>query len=114
VRVLDDGELLLYDNGLAHDPPESRAARYRLDTQAMTATLTWQFRHTPAIFTQVVGSVEQLADGNTLVAFAYAGTVDEVTPDGRVVWEGQLVSGSSPTTAYRIRRLPSLYEYMRP
>ena len=36
---LDSGRVLLFDNGLRHDPPETRAAEYRLDTTAMTATL---------------------------------------------------------------------------
>jgi outer membrane protein assembly factor BamB len=114
VRVLDDGNLLFFDNGLHHAPAESRAVEYRLDTQAMTATLVWQFRHTPAIFTPVVGSVERLASGNTLVAFANAGVVDEVTPDGSVVWEGRLLLNGATLGAYRILRLPSLYEYEKP
>ena len=39
MRVLGNGNLLLFDNGLRHDPPETRAVEYRLDTTAMTATL---------------------------------------------------------------------------
>ena len=39
VRVLGNGNLLLFDNGLRHDPSETRAVEYRLDTTAMTATL---------------------------------------------------------------------------
>ena len=114
VRVLANGNLLLYDNGLQHDPPESRAVEYQLDTKAMTATMVWQFRHDPAIFTNVVGSVERMQNGNTLVAFAYAGIVDEVDPAGNVVWEGALTKNGAVQPAYRIRRLPSLYNYQAP
>jgi len=39
VRVLGNGNLLLFDNGLRHDPSETRAVEYRLDTTAMRATL---------------------------------------------------------------------------
>jgi hypothetical protein len=39
VRVLGNGNLLLFDNGLRHDPSETRAVEYRLDNTAMTATL---------------------------------------------------------------------------
>lgn len=114
VRVLQGGNLLIYDDGLGHDPPESRAVEYNLDLEAMTATLVWQYRHTPAIFTAFVGSVERLATGNTLVAFAQAGTVDEVEPSGNVVWEGQLTSGGAALASYRVRRLPSLYGFETP
>jgi hypothetical protein len=36
VRVLDNGDLLFFDSGLAHSPPESRALEYRLDRKTAT------------------------------------------------------------------------------
>lgn len=114
VRVLPNGHILLYDNGVQHSPQESRAVEYALDTSRMTATLVWEFRHTPAIYTQFVGSVERLGNGDTLVAFGLAGVVDEVDPAGNVVWEGRLLNKGAAREAYRIRRLPSLYVYEEP
>jgi outer membrane protein assembly factor BamB len=115
VRVLDNGDLLLYDNGMFHTPPQSRAVEYRLDTRLMTATLVWEYRHTPAVFTPFVGSVQRYQNGNTLVGFGAAGLVTEVAPDGRVVWEGRLtVAGRPLTIFYRMRRLRSLYRTERP
>ncbi len=115
VRVLANGNLLLFDNGLVHTPPQSRAVQYRLDTQAMTATLVWEYRHTPPLFTPFVGSVERYRNGNTLIGFASAALMTEVTPDGQVVWEGRLMVGGQPVSFfYRARRLRSLYEYLEP
>jgi outer membrane protein assembly factor BamB len=114
VRVLANGNLLLYDNGPNRQPQETRAVEYSLDTSAMTATLVWEFRHNPPIFTPYVGSVERLGNGNTLVAFGIAGIVDEVDPAGDVVWEGALSQGGQARSAYRVRRLPSLYGYEDP
>jgi hypothetical protein len=114
VRVLPNGNILLYDNGLHHDPPESRAVEYQLDTTAKTATLVWEYRRVPVIETEFVGSVERLTNGDTLVAFAYAGVVDEADPEGHLVWEASLFTGTAPRVAYRVRRLPSLYEYETP
>jgi hypothetical protein len=113
-HILANGDLLLYDNGLQHTPPESRAAEYALDTSSSVATLVWEYRHDPPIFTEIVGSVTRLANGNTLVAFALAGTVDEVDPSGAVVWEGQVELGTTAMTTYRIVPLPSLYAYAAP
>jgi outer membrane protein assembly factor BamB len=113
-RVLENGNILLYDDGPGHSPPESRAVEYRLDTAAMTATMVWQFRHSPAIYTQVTGSVERLQNGNTLVGFAFAGTADEVDANGHVLWEARITKGMSAATTYRVRRLPSLYAFATP
>ncbi len=114
VRVLQDGDILIYDDGNQHKPQESRAIEYRLDTVSMTATMVWEFRRDPPLFTPYVGSVERLGNGHTLVAFAALGIIDEVDAAGRIVWEGQLLNGANPQAAYRIRRLPSLYHYEAP
>jgi hypothetical protein len=115
VRLLDNGDLLLYDNGTFHSPPQSRAVQYRLDTRLMTASLVWEYRHTPPVFTPFVGSVQRFRNGNTLVGFGAAGLMTEVTPDGRVVWQGRLtVPGRPFSLFYRVRNVPSLYRYERP
>ena len=118
VRVLANGDLLIYDDGNQHSPPESRAVEYRLDTTTMTATVVWEFRRAgpsyPPIFTPYMGSVERLSSGNTLVSFAMAGVTDEVDAAGNVVWEGWLLNGGGVQGAYRVRRLESLYEYRDP
>jgi hypothetical protein len=114
VRVLENGNVLLYDNGLRHDPPESRAVEYQVDTEMMTATMVWEYRHHPAIFTAVVGSVQRLEDGNTLVGFGQAGIAVEVAPDNSAVWDVNLQIESTPSLFYRVTRIKSLYGYERP
>jgi hypothetical protein len=112
--MLGNGNLLLFDNGLRHVPPESRAVEYALDTSAMTATMVWEFRHNPAIYTPFVGSMQRLDNGNTVVGFGGVGVATEVDPAGNVVWEGRLFIESTPTAFYRGRRIRSLYQYERP
>jgi len=115
VRLLSNGDLLFFDNGNYHNPPESRAVEYRLDTLAMTATLVWQYRHATPIFAPFVGSTQRYRNGHTLVGFGAAGIMTEVAADGSVVWEGSLSApGPTPTTFYRVRQLPSLYAYQEP
>ena len=60
----------------------------------MTATLVWEYRHTPDISAPCTGSVKRFANGNTLIdwgcAIATSGTiVTEVSPAGQVVFEMQ-------------------------
>jgi hypothetical protein len=115
VRLLPNGHLLLFDNGNFHNPPESRAVEYQLDTLAMTATLVWDFRHAPPVYAPFVGSVQRFQNGHTLIGYGAAGLMTEVTADGAVLWEGRLdVVGQALTVFYRVRELPSLYAHEQP
>ena len=113
-RIMANGNLLLYDNGTRHNPPESRAVEYALDTTAMTATLVWQFRHSPSIYTPYVGLVQRLGNGNTSIAYAQAGHVTEVTGAGAVLWEADVKVDGKPAFCYRLSRIVSLYRYQAP
>ena len=100
-RILPDGHLLLYDNGTRHQPQETRVVEYALDLAAHTATLVWEFRHEPAIYTPYVGAVQRLVSGNTAIGYGGVGHVTEVTPDGSVVWEADLRVNGQPAFVYR-------------
>lgn len=114
-RILPNGNLLLYDNGWTHTSPETRVAEYHLDPTAHTATLVWQFRHDPPLFTPFVGSAQRLTDGSTVVGYGNAGLVTQVGADGSVRWEAQLtVDGAVDYSAYRFLDIPSLYTYREP
>ncbi len=113
VRVLPNGHLLMYDNGLAHSPPHSRAVEYALDVPNRTATMVWEYEPNPAIFTPIVGSAQRLSNGNTLVGFGFAGQVHEVAPNGTVIAHASFsMNGTAPF--YRAWRLASLYQYVQP
>ena len=109
VRVLPNGNVLLFDNGLAHSPRESRAVEYRLDPAAKTATMVWEYRHGPPIFSAFAGSAQRLEDGGTLVAFGATPVVAEVSREGSVRWEGTLlVEGQPGVFMYRATHLATL------
>jgi hypothetical protein len=86
---LPNGDITLMDNGNQHDPPFSRAVEYKLDEIDKTATLVWQFRHTPDVSNPFTGSVQRLTDGNTLIGWGGAPTptLTEVRPDGSTALE---------------------------
>jgi hypothetical protein len=106
-RWLPDGHLTLFDNSnfdsvynMPHDSGayvhESRALEYILDTNAKTATLVWQFHHTPETFTVAMGSVERLPNGNTFIGWGLNTHVamTEVRPDNSTVFELRMDSGN--------------------
>ncbi len=112
-RMLPNGNLLLLDNRLGQSPAGARAVEYRLDLPNRQAHLVWEYRPDPAIVRPIMGSVQRLATGATLVGFGAAGRVVEVPAAGAPTWEAALVSGAGamPVQFYRALRIASLYSY---
>jgi hypothetical protein len=114
-RIIDNGHLLLFDNGTSHATVASRAVEYRLDVGAHTATMVFQFQHAPPIYTQFTGSVQRLRNGSTFIGWPWTPTVlaSEVTASGSTAWEAALVA---PTVElpYRFTKIRSLYRYEKP
>lgn len=81
VRMLENGNLLMLDNGngrpASEGGPYSRALELSLDWDSMTATKVWEYRH-PVIgtdgssaykYADKVGTAQRLDNGNTIVLF---------------------------------------------
>ena len=112
-RPGENGELLLYDNG--NDRPDSelhsRAAAFHLDETNAKAVQYWEDRTNH--FTEALGSVQRLPNGNTLVCAGGAfeegspAQIVEVTPDSPSVevWELNIHGH----VIYRATRLETLY-----
>ncbi len=102
-QILPNGNLLLFDNGNSAQPPQSRAVEYELDQEARTARLVWSY--TDGRFSPAMGSVQRLANGNTLIGWgtgpADRPNVTEVTPDGEVVFALSLPPNQISYRAYR-------------
>ena len=89
--------------------------QYRLDKARGTATMVWQYRHDPSLYSPFAGSAQRLVNGNTFVAFGVKPVVVEVRPDGTVVWEGRVSNNGAPVPfIYRAMRVASLYRFERP
>jgi hypothetical protein len=99
IHRLPNGHLLYFDNGnisgggiTPSDRTYTRAVEYALDETNMTATLVWEFRHTPDISTPCTGSVKRFPNGNTTIDWGCAVPTSgyiltEVNPAGQVVFE---------------------------
>lgn len=130
IDVLDDGDLLLYDNGNGRPaapgtPPQSRAVRYEVDEEAGTVRQVWEHRSTldgrPA-YAFFVGDADMLPNGNVLVtdggltseASDVSAQLVEVVPDddgsgGEPVWELRVYDDGPDWAVYRAERVASLY-----
>lgn len=116
VRALANGNLLVLDNHPGPGGAQSRAVEYRLDPAAGRAELVWEHRPSPAIPSPIMGSVQRLANGNTVIGFGVAARVLEVGPDAAARWDATLASngGQEALQFYRAVRMASLYEYREP
>jgi arylsulfotransferase ASST len=103
VRSAGAGQLMFLDN--VGNPRESRAEMYTIDEPSKTAMLARDFESSPAVVTQIGGSVQRLPGGHTLVSFGTAGRVEEYNAAGQVVWH---IDGNAGYV-FRAQRVTSLY-----
>jgi hypothetical protein len=104
VRVLPNGNLLLFDNGVSHVPAFSRAVEYTLDTVRKTAELVWSYRNTPDIASDFWGNAQRLGNGNTFISWGHADVAaTEVDSSGNKVFEMMFPKN---VFSYRILRFP--------
>jgi hypothetical protein len=107
VSLLSNGNILMFDNGNQHTPQYSRIVEYRLDEANKIATLIWEYRHSPDIFSSANGSAQRLPNGNTFIGWGNAGlngltAVTEVHPDKSLAFEFTLARGQRSWRAYRL------------
>jgi len=83
-QVLENGHILIFDNGLNREPKYSRV----IELDPLTNKIVWQYKADPPedFFTVSRGSNQRLPNGNTLIANSDHGEAFEVTSHGRVVW----------------------------
>lgn len=105
VQVLENGNILLFDNGNADEDHPARAVEYEIDEENRTATLVWSFEDVRGRSTGAMGSVQRLENGNTLIGWGTASpegaSLNEVTADGEIVFA---LSLPSDLVAYRVYR----------
>lgn len=99
IHRLANGDLLFFDNGsLQNQGPlagrtYSRAVEYHLDETNLTATLVWEYRHTPDVLTPTEGIVKRFSNGNTYIGWVSAAqqgsgpVLTEVNASNQVMFE---------------------------
>ncbi len=81
-EFVDADTLVIFDNSGGRNG--SRALEYAITEDSATAV--WSYSADPEIDTFVLGDVDRLDNGDTLVDFAVGGQVDRVDPDGNLLW----------------------------
>lgn len=71
VRWLNNGNILLYDNGYSYpgNLHNARAVEYKIDHQTKTATRVWSWSYPEKLIAESTGGVQRLYNGATLINF---------------------------------------------
>jgi Arylsulfotransferase (ASST) len=103
LEVLGANHILMFNNG---DGSGSNAIELTLDTTAKTATKNWEYTASPAIANVVMGDVQRLPNGNTLVTYSTQGIIQQVDTNKNMLQS--LSWGTGGALGYVIWR-PTLY-----
>ncbi len=109
-ELLENGNILLFDNGNHRYPVEhSRAVEIAYDPALGWAEEVWAWPSEPLFFDSAMGDANRLPNGNTLVTSSHHGSIFEVTRTGEVVWNMILepLPGSIKPIFYKSERIPA-------
>lgn len=86
-HILDNGNILLFDNRGNFRKPEGRSRVIEFNPQTMQ--LVWQYAGTAEspLDSDIRSYSQRLRNGNTLITESNGGRIIEVTRDGDIVWE---------------------------
>ncbi|NIP54215.1 hypothetical protein GWN42_21055, partial [candidate division KSB1 bacterium] len=101
INRLENGHLLLFDNGNGHTPPHSNAVEYIVNETTKTVTLYGRYPGDTSIFSQAMGNIQRLPNGNSMIGWGSTAKLTEVLTNGTVGLEMLLGSPS-----YRVFRFP--------
>jgi hypothetical protein len=110
-NVLDNGNILIFDNG-SH---RKYSRIVELDPRALRIVWEYTAERREDFFSYTRGGDQRLPNGNTLITNSDSGHVFEVTPDGEIVWEFLTPeldkSGARRSAVYRMVRIVEPEEY---
>lgn len=100
--------LVIFDNRDRTFDDGSRVLELTLDDALGTATVAKSWPHVPPLWVYVLGDVDRLDDGGTLVAWTSSGTMTDFGPEGDTRWEMTLDIGQAVSYFERVSALPGV------
>lgn len=88
IRALENGNILLFDNGNLHIPQISSAVEYNIDEQNKIATLIKRYYRNPEVYSNHQGTTQRVYNGNTIINWGpYWPSMTEFHSDGTTALE---------------------------
>ena len=99
VKVLDNGNLLLFDNHRYLSPELSRCIEVEYNEDAYSVSIVWEHELPLELFSGSRGECDRLDNGNTLITAGRTGNTLEVTSDNEVVWHLEVENSGFDATS---------------
>ena len=109
VQVLDNGNLLFFDNHRYLIPELSRCIEVEYDEANHSASIVWEHELPVESSSGSRGECDRLENGNTLITAGRSGHILEVTPDNEIAWHLEFDNSEVYTSSYRSERIPNLH-----
>jgi hypothetical protein len=103
VRRHLDGTVSLFDNegGPPDEAAQSRGLILTVDEQSRTVELLRQYRRTPAVLSDALGSIQELGDNHVFIGWGQSSCFTEYDGSGTVVFDGRMVPGTESYRAFK-------------
>ncbi len=106
VQAMPDG-ILVFNRTMPSDPTTcSTVLEIELEPEAHESNVVWSWDGGFCAKNNFLGNAWRLGSGNTFTTWSSLGHMDEVTPDGEVVWSVDLAVGAGFGFGTRIADLP--------
>jgi hypothetical protein len=96
VHRIENGNILMLDNGNLHTPPVTQPKQYTLDETTLKANLIWYYTHPQVngfnMFTKQQGNAIRFSNGNTFIGYGLPNVLGlyngaEIDANKNIVWE---------------------------
>jgi hypothetical protein len=122
IRKLSNGHYTIYDNGNLHNPPFTQVLEYEIDEVSLTATLVWDYHHSPQVYAAAMGSFRTQPNGERIIGWGgiFPLAVTELKTDNSLLREFHLpdyvtsyraIKGSWETNVFETQEELSLGNY---
>ncbi len=109
VQVLDNGNLLFFDNHRYLNPELSRCIEVAYDESNYSAEIVWEHVLPAELFSGSRGECDRLANGSTLITAGRTGNTLEVSPDNNIIWQLEVENMGFDVSMYRSARILNLH-----
>ncbi|HEY6438339.1 MAG TPA: aryl-sulfate sulfotransferase, partial [Ignavibacteriaceae bacterium] len=110
-RVFSNGNIALFDNGLYLIPEYSSFVEYEIDENNFTATLVRRYTRNESVFSQVLGSVQELANRDILICWGASQNpvVTEINEQDSIQFEFRFIDFGRLYRVYRFKWETNLF-----
>ena len=108
IKVLENGNLMMYDNGIENDSLVSRGLEISVsETDSIPhAEMVWEYILPSGLGSGLMSDCDRLSNGNSLLTSTVGNYIVEVSPENEIIWE---VLPDQEGSTYRSERIPRLY-----